>query len=286
MNKKTIKAVLSKKINQWLDSIEDTEIRSLARNNTIVTGGAIVSLLTGEDVKDFDLYFQTKEATLKIAKYYVDRFKKEHADTGAYIEEIDGRIKICIPGKGVASENEEQLAEQFEDVFDVLPGEDKKTSFRPIFLSSNAITLANKVQLVIRFYGDADEIQKNYDFVHCTSYWTSKDNKLVLRPEALEAILAKELIYVGSKYPLCSVIRTRKFIKRGWHINAGQYLKMMFQISQLNLTDLKVLEDQLVGVDSSYFSQMIDGLVSKQESNPSFKLSDSYLAEVVNRIFN
>ena len=34
------------------------------------------------------------------------------------------------------------------------------------------------------------------------------------------------------------MIRTRKFLKRGWHINAGQYLKMCFQISELDLSDI------------------------------------------------
>jgi hypothetical protein len=64
----------------------------------------------------------------------------------------------------------------------------------------------------------------------------------VLRAEALESILTKELRYVGSRYPLCSVIRTRKFLARGWTINAGQYVKMCFQISQL---DLLILAGQL-----------------------------------------
>ncbi|MFQ8776896.1 MAG: hypothetical protein ACLR78_04970 [Roseburia sp.] len=38
----------------------------------IVTGGAIVSLLTGEELHDYDVYFRTKEACVtKAAAYYV-----------------------------------------------------------------------------------------------------------------------------------------------------------------------------------------------------------------------
>ena len=43
--------------------------------------------------------------------------------------------------------------------------------FRPIFLSQNAITLSNKAQIVIRFYGEPDQIHSNYDFVHATCYY-------------------------------------------------------------------------------------------------------------------
>jgi hypothetical protein len=108
---------------------------------------------------------------------------------------------------------------------------------------------------------------------------------LVLRPAALEAILAKELIYSGSKYPVASLIRTRKFIKRGWRINAGQYVKMALQISELNLRDPNVLEDQLTGVDFAYFTQVIHYLRERQEKEANFEITASYLCEVIDRIF-
>jgi hypothetical protein len=150
-----------------------------------------------------------------------------------------------------------------------------------VFLSSNAITLSNKVQLVLRFYGEPEKIHENYDFVHCTSWWQSWDQTLTLRPEALESCLSKELKYVGSLYPVCSIVRLRKFISRGWRINAGQILKMCMQISALDLTDLKVLEDQLTGVDTAYFLQIIDRL---KEKDPE-KVNTAYLCEILDRMF-
>ena len=160
-----------------------------------------------------------------------------------------------------------------------------KDPYRPVFLSTNAITLADKVQLVTRFYGSPEDIHKNYDFVHCTNYFDFGSGELVLKQEALECLMNKELKYHGSKYPLCSVIRTRKFIQRGFHINAGQYLKMCFQLSQLDLTNIDVLEDQLCGVDSCYFMQLIEGLRSKQENDPNFKVEETYVASIIDRIF-
>src|SRR3546814_1666855 len=68
-------------------------------------------------------------------------------------------------------------------------------TYRPVFMSTNAITLSDKIQIVLRFYGEADAIHENYDFVHCTNYWTSKDANLTLRQPALESLLCKELRY-------------------------------------------------------------------------------------------
>jgi hypothetical protein len=157
--------------------------------------------------------------------------------------------------------------------------------YKAVFLSTNAISLTNKVQLVIRFYGDAYEIHSNYDFVHATCFWRSEDNYLSLPREALEAIITKELIYTGSKYPLCSIFRTKKFINRGWQINAGQYLKMALHLNEMNLLDLSVLEEQLTGVDAAYFHQVIDSIRNKQNGDPNFELDNMYLFEVINRIF-
>jgi len=312
MKSKTIKAILRKKIDNWLLSIEDEAVKKLAAENTIVTGGAIASMLLKEDVNDFDIYFRTHEAALAVAKYYVARFdcKNKHGiAVPVMVQYDDSRIQVVVKSAGIASEDGaaapyeyfEGRSDEAADAYvgEVMsdPGEiadthdeieaaalatdDGKPAYRPIFLSTNAITLSHKMQIVLRFFGKPDEIHENYDFVHCTNYWTSWDGELTLRQAALESLLARELRYVGSKYPVCSVIRLRKFIRRNWSINAGQMLKMMMQISALDLTDHAVLQDQLTGVDAAYFVQ----LVSKLKEKDADKVNAAYLVEIIDRMF-
>jgi hypothetical protein len=289
MKSKTIKKILRAKIDQWLASIDDISVRERAAKNTIVTGGCIVSLLSNEPVNDFDLYFKDMATAEAVGKYYVAKFQENNGHPLA-LEVKDGRIRITTVS-GHRGETAGDVAtlgsDEIDDVYETaetlaLAVEDEGVpTFRPVFLSTNAITLANKIQIIVRFYGKPDEIHENYDFVHCTNYWTSWDDELVLRQAALEALLAKELRYVGSKYPVCSVIRLRKFIKRGWTVNAGQILKMVMQISELDLTDPKVLEDQLTGVDSAYFMQ----LMTKLRENDPEKVNAAYLVEIIDRMF-
>lgn len=287
MKGKTIKAVIAKKMEDWFKSIEDESIRLLARKNVFVTGGCIASMLLREKVNDFDVYFRTKEAALAIANYYVPRFtikKRNGIECGISVVEDGERIKIVVKSggeyvsevmqdPGAIQDASEDLKEASNDVSD--------GGYRPVFMSTNAITLSGKVQIVLRFYGEPEEVHKNYDFVHCTNYWTSWDRDLVLHKDALESLLARELRYVGSKYPICSVFRLRKFIGRGWTVNAGQILKMAFQISELDLHDMKVLEDQLTGVDVAYFVELIDKL---KEKDPA-KVNAAYLVEILDRMF-
>lgn len=311
MKAKIIKAIIKKKFTEFVSSIEDPALQRAVKSGTIVTGGCITSMLLNERVNDFDLYFDSGDLAERVATYYVNTYKKQNTvsvnltvrrgpdSTG------QDRVKIHAKSAGVVSETDngqstyqyfEQLSgEEGESavgayVETVLGGADEevgeekvadKPKYRPVFLSSNAVTLANHVQLIIRFYGSPEEIHKNYDFIHCTNYWYSKTGELVLTKEALEATITKELRYVGSLYPLCSIIRTRKFLKRGWTINAGQYLKMIMQLNQLNLLDVAVLEDQLVGVDVAYFAEIIQKL---QEKDPA-KVDTAYLMAIIDRMF-
>lgn len=286
----------------FVASIEDERVSDLVNKNAIITGGAIASMLLGEKVNDYDYYFRDKETVLAVANYYVKMFNKLNPDFNVtqmpYVKENDGRVMVYIQSKGIAYDSKlmnevnyfdngyrtDDLEMDLESVVDAI-NENNDIKYKPVFLSKNAITLSNKIQIVLRFYGDPEEIHNNYDFVHCTNYYIPSEHKLVLNPKALESLLTKELKYMGSKYPLCSVIRTRKFIKRGWSINAGQYLKMCYQISNLDLNNLDVLEEQLIGVDAYYFQQIIDILRDKKEKDPDFKLNANYLAVIIDKIF-
>ncbi len=315
MKSKTINAILSKRFDEFLTSIEDPAVRNLVKDNTIITGGSIVSMLLNANVNDFDLYFRSKAVATEVAKYYVGVFQNNPPTTFkgsdgkltvAIRVEEEPRLKIVVKSAGIVGETGAQSYEYFEqdpvaggqnaaeyingsigqaEKLDEEPAAkleaDGGKKYRPIFMTSNAITLANKVQLVLRFYGEPEEIHKNYDYEHCTNYWTSWERKVVLRPEALESILTKELRYRGSLYPICSIVRMRKFLAQGWTVNAGQILKMCWQVGKLDLTNPAVLEEQLVGVDSAYFSQ----LIYQMQQVDLKTVDDGYVATLIDKIF-
>lgn len=312
MQEKTIKSVLRKKLDDWLVHVDDANLRDLIRRDALCTGGAIASMLLGETPNDFDFYFRTKETCVAVARYYVERFKnnppsryKNATDklVGISVLVEDERVKIVVKSQGIAGESGTDSYQYFEQVGD--PSEpvefvekvvgdkenaDKKQEdgkdlprYRPVFLSSNAISLSDKIQLVVRFWGPVDTIHENYDFVHCTCSWDAATNELILPPAALISLLNKRLRYKQSKYPLCSLIRTRKFLKAGWQIDAGQYVKMAWDLNRLDLSDVNVLEDQMVGVDSAYFHEVIAMLRDKTEAGK--PIDQSYLIQIIDRVF-
>lgn len=313
MKAKTIRSVLRRKLEHFAANIPDEAVRAVVKRDAIITGGSITSMLMGEPVNDYDIYFKSLQAVRLVAGHYVERFKQEppprsqsHQFEISVKESPDARlpegvrVKIVAQSAGIASENPAPDYEYFEGSGDpeaagryvdaataeAADKEDKsKPKYRPVFLSANAISLSHEVQLVTRFYGSADEIHKNYDFVHCTCSWDAETGQLRLPPAALESMLAKDLRYIASLYPLCAIIRTRKFLHRGWRITAGQYLKMAWDLNKLNLADPDVLEDQLTGVDAAYFEEVIQLLRMQMKKTGAKEIDGAYLMEVVDKIF-
>jgi len=323
----TVKLVLKDKIDTWLKSIPDPDIRKLIQDNVLVTGGAITSLLQGEKPNDYDMYFKTREATKAVAEYYVKVFNDSNKLSSvnkynAFVKEesinningeTENRILIYMASAGVASEGqtryeyfESQTDSETEQFFDSLKAEEgiavdvekrpievateinnelsdkTKPRFRPIFMTDNAITLSDKVQLIIRFYGPIEIIHKNFDFAHAMACYDYSTDTLTIPQETYESILSKYLIYNGSLYPIATLFRMRKFMARGWRITAGQMLKVAFQISEMNLTDPKLLREQLIGVDFAYMRQLINAIENKESGT---KIDSIYIAKLIDEIF-
>lgn len=282
---KTINNILTRKVDKWLETIDNADLRAACKKDVIVTGGSIASMLLGEEVNDYDIYFKRYSTTVAVANYYLDKFQEGRTVSGysMKVEELKDtvgrdRVRIVVQSEGIAGElpDEPELAEGAV----VEEAREEKPEYYPVFLSSNAITLKGGVQLILRFHGDHEAIHENFDFVHCMNYWTRKDG-VVVNNDSLLSLMSKTLVYRGSLYPVCSIFRSKKFIQRGWKINAGQYLKMAMQISELNLNDPVILEEQLTGVDVAYFQQVIHQCRKDNQD----VIDTAYLMEVVNRMF-
>lgn len=293
---------LNEKLTDWVSTIDDPTVKSLVEKNAMVTGGAIASMLLGERISDYDIYFRNYETAVAVANYYVNKFNDANTikvaegvtpykpEVNCFSKDGEDRVSIYMKSAGVAAENQTTY-----DYFESSPDEETaafteslkvtndegKPRYRPIFLSENAITLSHDIQVIIRFYGDMETIHQFFDFVHATSSYDWAEKKLNTPAEALECLLSRTLVYRGSKFPVSTIFRVNKFQKRNWRISAGTLMKIMWQISELDLTDYAVIKTQLVGVDVAFLNQLVSAL---KDVDPE-KINSTYVAEIITRIF-
>ena len=302
MQIKTIKKIITLKLNEWLASIEDKNLAVDVKKNIVVSGGCITSMLQKQPVNDYDIYLKDMDVLYRLAKYYcpnavldgrdkqnimqtfchdkygkhtsnihIEIFNTDNSEFAVRLKTIKGdQIKLDIASAGI------NLSEQLK-----VDEQGTPLKYQPIFLSQNAISLTDDIQIVLRFNGSVEKIHSTFDFIHATNYFTF-DEGLVLNVDALACILTKTLRYQGSHYPLTSIIRMKKFLLRDWNINAGEMLKIMFQISELDLKNIEVLEEQLIGVDVAYFAKLIEVLKGVKKET----MTSNYISEIINRVFN
>lgn len=302
--KKVIEYTLRKKLDGWIETITDKELAQTVKQDAFIAGGAIASMLLGQHPSDFDVYFKNKDTAMRVAKYYVEELKKSElipkvsdysVELPVSVIEKDGQPYIRIKSAGAVGERGMENYQYFE----MLPDDERhKTQefieklteaidssegkpYRPVFMTAHAITLSSGIQLIVRFTGQINDVLDEFDFAHAKLAYDYASNRMqAIDTQALQCLLSKELVYTGSKYPLASMFRMRKFLQRGFRINAGQMLKIAFDINKLDLEDVHVLEDQLIGIDIAYFHQLIREI---KESNR--KIDSTYVAELVEKIF-
>jgi len=131
LTKRTIRGILKQKIGEWLDSIDDEQLRNDISGKVLVTGGSIVSMLLGEKVNDYDVYLKDKDSVVRLANYYLKQFAANppprYKGTGAVKmwvshddTDVKGRVQLFIKSAGVAGEESPNAEYQyFETVQDV-----------------------------------------------------------------------------------------------------------------------------------------------------------------------
>lgn len=218
--------------------------------------------MRGEKVNDFDVYFKNYEVMRKVLLFYMKMLYRLNGGMAGDTVDVETILKCETPIK--LERNRKAINEVYI----------------PKMITENAITLSNSVQIVTRFTGLISSIIGNFDFAHTKVYYDYEKDYLFYSLKSLRAILDKRLVYIGSSYPLTSVMRLRKFIKRGWSINAGEILKILFQVSKLNLEDREVLREQLIGVDVLYFDKLIEELRYNKRN-----ITENILWDLIDKIF-
>jgi hypothetical protein len=254
---------IKKEMDKFFDSIPSPTVQALLLDNSFTAGGAIASLIREEKPNDIDIYMRNPVECLKVANYFLAQMGCDDYD--AIIK--DGGVHIRVP-HGIFQKEKE---------------DGKK--FQPLVVTANAISFSDGVQFVTRFCGEPNEIASNFDFLHTKGIYDYSKEELIVSDETEKAILDHVVTYTGSIYPLASMIRLRKFMKRGWKVNAGQFLKISIQISQLDLSDPLVLKEQLVGVDLLHFTEFLHQMEKNSLSDLSLDSKFDKLFELIDKAF-
>lgn len=116
-------------------------------------------------------------------------------------------------------------------------------------------------QLICCLFGTPEEVIKAFDFTCCMGAWIPKTNEFELDPLFLKHCSQRRLVFnPNAKFPICSLWRAVKFIRRGWRLPAVESIKLSLAIHHLQIQDRTELKRQLLGIDTLFLKEMTDAL--------------------------
>jgi len=222
---------------------------------SFIAGGAILSVSKQEKIKDYDLFMTTPAAALKLFNILIKRIPDGDSLT-LTVEQDNINPNLH---RGYLFLNNAFREDTLEKAIDRFNENCKKYKIKshkvyPTYLSKNALTLSNGVQLIFRFIGEPKEVFSTFDYEHCKIYWRPNPLGLLLgsvhyEGRSQESIAKNELIYTGNtRFVLSAISRLNKFIKRGWGISPSSLLSLALSVNKVDWSSREALEEELLGI--------------------------------------
>lgn len=118
-------------------------------------------------------------------------------------------------------------------------------------------------QLIVmpELFGDAATIFNYYDFTVCMAAYQFTDNGqgdgFVFGDDFFKHIGQRRLVFhTGTKFPICSMLRVMKYIKKGFFITGMEILKIGLSVHSLKMETYADLRRQLQGIDTAFLADL------------------------------
>ena len=122
------------------------------------------------------------------------------------------------------------------------------------------ISNGHRVQLVKVITGAPQNVIETFDFTVCQAAYQFYDG-FFFGKDFFQHLAQRRLVFnVAAEYPICSLYRLAKFVKRGFHFSGIDAIKLGLRIQALDISDVKELRRQLMGIDTLFLKELTDSL--------------------------
>ena len=121
-----------------------------------------------------------------------------------------------------------------------------------------------RVQFVKIVTGTPPEVLAQFDFTICQGAFIAVEHGLgqfVFGKDFLQHLAQRRLVFnTTTKFPICSLFRLRKFLKRGFSFSGIEAIKLGLAIQNLDIDNYEDLRAQLMGIDTLFLKELTDSL--------------------------
>jgi len=225
------------RIKKGIEKIMPGFIDILVKHKVILAGGAIGSALRGETPADYDFYIPDVETLGNLL-------------------------------------NQNCFRQDRTFIFETK----ESAYFKEVYKSDSAITYQStlggpRIQIIHnpKMIGPIQEIINKFDFTICMAAYDLNENIYFVRDYLTDNISKRLVFNINTPYPISSLFRVQKYIKKGFRLGGLDAVKMALRINNINLSDHNELKDQLQGVDTLLLKDLVDKLGEYKKANDSYE---------------
>jgi hypothetical protein len=123
----------------------------------------------------------------------------------------------------------------------------------------------HRVQLVKVLTRTPAEVISSFDFTVCQAAF-DLDDGFIFGEDFFRHLAQRRLVFnINAQYPICSLYRARKFIKRGFSLSGIEAIKLGLCIHSLEINTYADLRKQLMGIDTLFLKDLTDSLKGQDE---------------------
>jgi len=220
-----------------------------------------------------------------------DKLVEVLKENGAMI--VGGAIRSVFTGDKINDydiffKSEEDL----QTVYHYLSG--LKKEYKDMSMTSNAYSFFRKknktrIQLIRVFiFKDVNDIFGKFDFTVCMGAYDVSHSEFIFGERFFRDNSSKRLVInLETEYPLNTMLRIRKYLKKGYRITGMEMVKLGLAVNNLKIENHADLQHHLMGIDTmilqDFFDQngeKVDDVILKQTEYNFSEIIDKLNAQV------
>jgi len=160
-----------------------------------------------------------------------------------------------------------------------------KLEFETDFAKSYNVK-GHKVQF-IKITGTPEEVMSKFDYTISMGAYDPYNDKFILEENFLYNLAERRLVFNdNTEFPISSLWRMKKFLNRGYKIDAKSVITLALSIHKLKIDDYTDLKKQLDGIDTLLLKDITDKLIEdKKEAKYDFEEFIAYLEKAIDKIW-
>ena len=148
------------------------------------------------------------------------------------------------------------------------PRDDKtiETDSALSIISGAPDTVGHRVQLIKVVTGEPDEVISKFDFTVCQAAMSVPGSISIFYFDVdfFPHLAQRRLVFnTAAQFPVCSLYRAAKYIKRGFHFSGIDAIKLGLKIQALDISNYAELRRQLMGIDTLFLKDLTDSLAGQ-----------------------